>query len=85
MHTGKLYKNLKNMYTKKAENNITTMKTDFNREDLVSAYINRITDNMSIKSLLEIVNDILEDNFANYSDEELIAEIEESYPDLIED
>ena len=61
------------------------MTNTFDREALVEAYIDRLLDNMSTKDLLRIVGDQMEENFTSYSDEELIAEVEEYYPDLIEE
>jgi hypothetical protein len=55
-----------------------------NREQLISDYVDRILDNMSTKDLMRIVGDQLEENLSGYSDEELIAEVEEYYPELIE-
>ena len=54
-----------------------------NREELISDYVDRILDNMSTKDLLRIVGDQLEENFSSYTDEELLSEVEEYYPDLI--
>lgn len=56
-----------------------------NRDQLVSSYVDRILDNMSTKDLLRIVGDQLEENLSMYSDEELLSEIEESYPELIQE
>lgn len=56
-----------------------------NREQLISDYVDRILDNMSTKDLMRIVGDQLEENLASYSDEELITEVEEYYPELLED
>jgi len=56
-----------------------------NREQLIEAYIDRILDNMSTKDLMRIVGDQLEENLSSYSDEELISEVEEYYPELIEE
>jgi len=56
-----------------------------NRQDLLEAYIDRILDNMSTKDLMRLVGDQIEENLSGYSDEELIAEVEEYYPDLLED
>jgi len=51
-----------------------------NRQELLDAYIDRILDNMSTKDLMRIVGDQIEENLSGYSDEELIAEVEEYYP-----
>lgn len=56
-----------------------------NREQLISEYVDRILDNMSTKDLMRIVGDQLEENLSSYSDDELIAEVTEYYPELLED
>lgn len=56
-----------------------------NRQALVEAYIDRVLDNMSTKDLIRIVGDQLEENISSYTDEELISEIEDYYPELLED
>lgn len=58
--------------------------TDFNRKELVEAYIDRVLDNMSITDLMRIVGDQLDENLSAYSDEELLTEVEEYYPELLE-
>jgi len=56
-----------------------------NRTELLDAYIDRILDNMSTKDLMRLVGDQIEENLSGYSDEELIAEVEEYYPELLEE
>ena len=56
-----------------------------NRQELLDAYIDRLLDNMSTKDLMRLVGDQIEENLSGYSDEELIAEVSEYYPDLIEE
>jgi len=60
------------------------MKTEMNRQELIENYVDRILEGMSTKDLVRIVGDQLEENFSTYSDEELITEVEEYYPDLLE-
>ena len=55
------------------------------RDELQDAYIERIIDGMDHKNLWQYVYDSLEQNFERYSVQELIAEVEEYYPDLLED
>ena len=55
-----------------------------NRQELLDAYIDRLLENMSTKDLMRIVGDQIEENLSGYSDEELIAEVEEYYPELLE-
>lgn len=54
-----------------------------NRQELLEAYIDRILDNMSTKDLMRLVGDQIEDDLSSYTDEELIAEVQEYYPELI--
>lgn len=55
------------------------------RQQLVNAYIDQVLDNMSTKDLMRIVGDQLEENFSSYSDEELISEIRDYCPELLEE
>jgi hypothetical protein len=59
--------------------------TEMNRQELLDAYIDCILDNMSTKDLMRIVADQIEENLSSYTDEELIAEVEDYYPELLED
>lgn len=58
--------------------------SEINRQDLIENYVDRILEGMSTKDLMRIVGDQLEENFSTYSDDELITEVEEYYPDLLE-
>lgn len=53
------------------------------RDQLISDYVDRVLDDMSTKDLVRIVGEQLNDNLSEYTDEELISEIEEYYPDLL--
>lgn len=63
--------------------NLTEM-SDFNREALVQEYIDHVLDNMSTKDLMRIVAEQIEENLSTYTDEELLTEVEEYYPELLE-
>ena len=56
-----------------------------NRDELQEAYIERIIDGMDHKSLWQYVYDNLNDHLDKYSVDELITEVEDYYPDLLED
>jgi hypothetical protein len=64
--------------------NPTSKMTDFNREQLISDYVDRVLDNMSTKDLMRIVGDQLQENLSGYSDDELLSEVQEYYPELLE-
>ena len=56
-----------------------------NRSELLDTYIETIIDGMDHKDLWQYVYDSLEQNFEAYSEEELVAEVKEYYPHILED
>ena len=56
----------------------------FNRDSLIADYAQQIMDSMDMKTMECFVYDTLKDNLSSYSDEELIAEVEEYNPELLE-
>jgi hypothetical protein len=55
------------------------------RDQLQAAYINRVLDDMDTKYMMAILYDYLDDEFDKYTVDELIEQVEELYPDLIDD
>ncbi len=55
------------------------------RNQLQNDYIERIIDGMDHRDLWQYVYDSLEQNFDRYSEQELVTEVEDYYPDLLED
>lgn len=55
------------------------------KEDLLEAYINRYLDDADLKTLVSIVYDHMHEIYAGYSLSQLQREIEEFYPDLLDD
>ena len=55
------------------------------RDELTQAYIDRVIDNMNTKDLVRIVWEQLEENLGLYTDEELISEVSDYYPELLEE
>lgn len=67
---------------------MTTMTVQDNiidRDELQANYINRILDGMDIKDMMAILYDQFDENLDKYSVNELIEEVTEYYPDLLED
>ena len=58
---------------------------DMNRSELLDTYIETISDGMDHKDLWQYTYDSLEQNFETYSEEELITEVKEYYPHLLEE
>ena len=62
------------------------MTTDniIDRDELQNDYIERIIDGMDHKTMYQYIYDMLEQNFEKYTVDELIGEVEEYYPDLLD-
>ena len=57
---------------------------NFNRDSLIADYVQQILDGMDMKTMECFVYDTLKDNLSSYSDEELIEEVTEYNPELLE-
>ena len=55
-----------------------------NRDQLQNDYIESIIDGMDHKDLWQFVYDTIEQNLEKYSDEELVTEVKDYYPHLLE-
>ena len=62
-----------------------TMDNIIDRDKLQDDMINRIIDGMDMDGLCQLAYDYLNENYDKYSVDELITEVEEFYPDLIEE
>jgi DNA-binding IscR family transcriptional regulator len=67
---------------------MTTMTVQDNiidRDELQANYINHILDGMDIKDMMRILYDQFDENLDKYTVTELIEEVKEYYPELLED
>ena len=66
---------------------IMTETTDniIDRDALQANYINRVLDDMDIKDMMAILYDYMDVEFDKYSVDELIEQVDEYYPDLMEE
>ena len=55
------------------------------RDELQDNMINQILDDMDIKTMMAILYDNMSESYDKYSVDELIAEVEEYYPHLLEE
>jgi hypothetical protein len=55
-----------------------------NKEDLIDAYAQQLLDSMDVKTMEIFVYDTLVENLTNYTEEELITEVTDYYPELLE-
>ena len=64
---------------------IMTQDKIIDRDALQDAMINQILDDMDIKTMMAILYDNMSNNYDSYTVDELIEEVEEYYPHLLED
>ena len=62
-----------------------TMDNIIDRDKLQDDMINRIIDSMDVDGLCQLAYDYLNENYDKYSVKELITEVEELYPDMLEE
>ena len=55
-----------------------------NHTDLIDSYAQQIIENMDWKTMERFVYDTLAENLTNYTEEELITEVSEFYPELLD-
>ena len=61
-----------------------TSNNSINRDSLQEAYIESIIDGVDHKTMYQYVYDNLTDHLDKYSVDELITEVEDYYPELLE-
>ena len=61
-----------------------TQNKIIDRDELQEAYVQSILDGMDWKTMEQYVYDSLNDNFEKYTVDELITEVEDYYPELLE-
>ena len=64
---------------------IHTQDNIIDRDELQANYINTILDGMDLKDMMAILYDQFDENLDKYSVDELIEEVQEYYPELLED
>ena len=69
------------LHTKMTETNDQIL----DRDELQEAYVKSILDGMDWKTMEQYVYDSLNNNFDDYTIEELITEVEDYYPELLEE
>ena len=64
---------------------IMTQDKIIDRDALQDAMIQQVLDDMDIKTMMAILYDNMSESYDKYSVDELIAEVEEYYPHLLEE
>jgi hypothetical protein len=57
----------------------------FDRDQLVEDYVQQMIESMDYKTMERFVYDTMVENLTDYTDEELITEVTEYSPELLED
>ena len=55
-----------------------------NKAELIDAYAQQLLDSMDMKTMERFVYDTIVENLTDYTDEELITEVKDYYPELLE-
>jgi len=65
----------------------TNSMTDniINRDDLQENLIQQILDDMDLDGLMQLAYDYMDESYGKYSDEELMEEVKEYYPNILEE
>jgi hypothetical protein len=58
---------------------------NIDRDQLVEDYVQQMIESMDYKTMECLVYDTLKDNLADYTDEELLGEVTDYYPELLGD
>ena len=56
-----------------------------NRTELQDQLIQQMLDDMDLKTMTQLCYDYLDEGYAKYSDEELTEEVNQYYPELLEE
>ena len=63
---------------------IMTTDNIIDRDELQATYINRVLDDMDIKDMMAILYDYMDVEFDKYTVDELIEQVDQDYPELLE-
>ena len=59
--------------------------TDMNRSELQQQLVDEMIDGMDHKTMWQILDSYMMESYGKYSDEELMEEVKEYYPQLLEE
>ena len=58
---------------------------NMNRSELQQQLINSVIDGMDFKTMWSVLDDYMQESYDKYTDEELMEEVKEYYPELLEE
>ena len=56
-----------------------------NRQELQEQLIDNVIEGMDFKTMWQVLYDFMDQSYDKYTDEELITEVKEYYPELLEE
>ena len=59
--------------------------TDMNRSELQQQLVNEMMEGMDFKTMWQVLYDFMDESYDKYTDEELMEEVKEYYPELLEE
>ena len=62
-----------------------SMLTDMNRSELQQQLVDNMIESMDFKTMWQVLDSYMMESYDKYSDEELITEVKEYYPDMLEE
>ena len=62
----------------------TSPQTNMNRSELQQQLVNEMIDGMDHKTMWQILDSYMMESYDKYTDEELMEEVKEYYPELLE-
>ena len=64
---------------------LTTQQMNFTKQQLANAYVTHLVENMDLSDLMSYAYDHIQKHLEDYTVEELVAEVEDSAPDVLAD
>ena len=58
---------------------------NMNRQELQDQLIDNVIEGMDFKTMWQVLYDFMDQSYDKYTDEELITEVKEYYPELLEE
>lgn len=71
-----------NLYTEIIQS--TDMTNTFDRDSLISDYAEQVVDDMDLKTLVQLAYDVICENMEKMSDNDIVEEVNNCYPELLE-
>ena len=63
----------------------TSPQTNMNRQELQQQLVNNVIEGMDFKTMWSVLYDFMDESYDKFSDAELMEEVKEYYPELLEE